>query len=47
MNNERGTAFTELQDRQQLAELANRLFMYTDSRNWEGLVNEVFRVSTP
>lgn len=34
--------FTELHDRQQLTELANRLFMYTDSRNWQGLVNEVF-----
>jgi hypothetical protein len=26
----------------ELAELANRLFMYTDARNWDGLQAEVF-----
>lgn len=29
-------------DREQLTELANKLFIYTDSRNWAGLQNEVF-----
>ncbi|NIJ54557.1 nuclear transport factor 2 family protein [Dyadobacter arcticus] len=34
--------FTEVRDKQQLTELVNRLFMYTDSRNWTGIANEVF-----
>lgn len=32
----------DVRDKQQLTELANRLFMYTDARNWTGLQNEVF-----
>ncbi|MGM9511673.1 nuclear transport factor 2 family protein [Larkinella sp. GY13] len=36
------TNFAELQDKQQLTELVNRLFMYTDVRNWSGLLAEVF-----
>ena len=27
---------------EQLTELVNKLFVYTDSRNWDGLQNEVF-----
>ena len=33
---------TEVRDKQAITELVNRLFMYTDSRNWQGLVTEVF-----
>ena len=29
-------------DREQLTELVNKLFIYTDTRNWEGLQNKVF-----
>jgi hypothetical protein len=29
-------------DKIELQELANKLFMYTDAQNWEGLLSEVF-----
>ncbi|MVM37635.1 hypothetical protein GO730_08525 [Spirosoma sp. HMF3257] len=33
---------TEVRDKLDLTELVNRLFMYTDDRNWQGLINEIF-----
>ncbi|GAB4014204.1 hypothetical protein GCM10028808_36070 [Spirosoma migulaei] len=39
-NNE--AALTDVHDKLALTELVNRLFMYTDARNWQGLVTEVF-----
>lgn len=32
----------ELADKQELTELANKLFMYTDAQQWEQLLSEVF-----
>ncbi|GAB4031786.1 nuclear transport factor 2 family protein [Spirosoma gilvum] len=31
-----------IQDKFEITELVNRLFMYTDDRNWPGLQNDVF-----
>ncbi|UFH56956.1 nuclear transport factor 2 family protein [Spirosoma sp. KNUC1025] len=36
------TDFAAVRDKLDLTELVNRLFMYTDARNWQGLQNEVF-----
>ena len=33
---------TESRDQKEITDLVNRLFMYTDDRNWQGLRNEVF-----
>ena len=32
----------ELADKQELTELVNKLFMYTDAQQWDELLNEVF-----
>ena len=42
MDYEMNPDFMELRDKLQLTELVNRLFMYTDARNWQGLIDEVF-----
>ena len=33
---------TEFSQREQIVETVNKLFVYTDNRNWEGLQREVF-----
>ncbi len=42
MGCEKEADLTEARDQKELTDLVNRLFMYTDNRNWEGLHNEVF-----
>ena len=42
MGCEKEADFSEVQDKQQLTELVNRLFMYTDDQNWQGIASEVF-----
>jgi hypothetical protein len=36
---------TEPRDQKEITDLVNRLFMYTDERNWQGIQNEVFTPS--
>jgi hypothetical protein len=36
---------SEPRDQKELTDLVNRLFMYTDDRNWQGLQTEVFTPS--
>ncbi|WP_338875182.1 nuclear transport factor 2 family protein [Spirosoma sp. SC4-14] len=40
--NSTATDLAAVRDKLALTELVNRLFMYTDDRNWPGLRNEVF-----